>query len=220
MFVPAYIFLAGERSGAGLDHFTFVIPTSRCQTCFPKSEATNGCPARSKIWIAMADLFTPAEPPAQERNWMPIVIGLIAVLLVVGIIVVLTRSHGPTASQTNPYADKLHLSTPKLSAAENYVGGTVTYLDVNITNTGDRALVGADMKAVFKNTLDEVVQTETLPLRVLVENQMGGYPDLVDLGRSPIALGQTKTVRVTLEHISADWNRNYPEIQLVNLKLK
>ena len=167
MFVPAYIFLAGERSGAGLDHFTFVIPTSRCQTCFPKSEATNGCPARSKIWIAMADLFTPAEPPAQERNWMPIVIGLIAVLLVVGIIVVLTRSHGPTASQTNPYADKLHLSTPKLSAAENYVGGTVTYLDVNITNTGDRALVGADMKAVFKNTLDEVVQTETLPLRVL-----------------------------------------------------
>ena len=168
----------------------------------------------------MADLFTPAQPPAQERNWMPIVIGLVAVLLVVGIIVVLTRSHGPTASQTNPYADKLQLSTPKLSAAENYVGGTVTYLDVNITNTGDRALVGADLKAVFKNTLDEVVQTETLPLRVLVENQMGGYPDLVDLGRSPIGPAQTKTVRVTLEHISADWNRNYPEIQLVNLKLK
>ena len=126
----------------------------------------------------------------------------------------------PTGPQTNPYAAKLQLSNPKLSAAENYVGGTVTYLDVNITNTGDRALVGADMKAVFKNTLDQVVQTETLPLHVLVENQMGGYPDLVDLGRSPIAPGQTKTVRVTLEHISADWNRSYPEIELVNLKLK
>jgi hypothetical protein len=81
-------------------------------------------------------------------------------------------------------------------------------------------LVGADMKAVFKNTLDQVVQTETLPLHVLAENQMGGYPDLVDLGRSPIGPGQAKTVRMTLEHISADWNRNYPEIQLVNLKLK
>jgi hypothetical protein len=169
---------------------------------------------------AMADMFMPAQPPAQQRNWMPIAVGLIAVLLVIGIIVALTRRHAPTAPQTNPYAAKLQLSHPKLSAAENYVGGTVTYLDVNITNTGNRALVGADLKAVFKNTLDQVVQTETLPLHVLVENQMGGYPDLVDLGRLPIAPGQTKTVRVTLEHISADWNRSYPEIELVNLKLK
>ena len=168
----------------------------------------------------MAELFTPAQPPAQQRNWMPIVIGLIAVLVVVGVIIALTRSHGPTGPQTNPYAEKLPLSNPKLSAAENYVGGTVTYLDVSITNTGDKALVGADIHAVFKNTLDQVVQTETLPLHVLMQNQMGGYPDLVDLSRSPIGPGQTKTVRVTLEHISADWNQSYPAIELVNLKLK
>jgi hypothetical protein len=168
----------------------------------------------------MPDLFTPAQPPAQQRNWMPTIVGLIAVLAVVGIIIAFTRSHGPTLPQTDPYAAKLELTSPKLSAAENYVGGTVTYLDVSITNTGDRALVGAGMKAVFKNTLDQVVQTETLPLHVLAENQMGGYPDLVDLGRSPIGPGQAKTVRIALEHISADWNRSYPEIQLVNLKLK
>jgi hypothetical protein len=168
----------------------------------------------------MAELFTPTQPQAQRRNWMPIMIGLIAVLAIIGFIIVLTRHHGPTGPQTNPYAAKLPLSKTTLSAAENYVGGTVTYLDVNITNTGDRALAGADMKAVFKNSLDQVVQTETLPIHVLAENQMGGYPDLVDLGRSPIGPGQTKTVRVAIEHISADWNLNYPEIQLVNLKLK
>jgi hypothetical protein len=76
------------------------------------------------------------------------------------------------------------------------------------------------MKLVFKNSMDQVVQRETMPLHVLVENQMGGYPDLVDLSRSPIAPGQTKTVRMTLEHISADWNNGVPEMQLVNLKLK
>jgi hypothetical protein len=168
----------------------------------------------------MADLFTPAKQETQERNWVPIVIGLIAVLVVVGIITLVTRHHGETKPQVNPYAAKLQISNPKVSAAENYVGGTVTYLDADITNNGDKALAGADMKMVFKNTMDQIVQTETLPLHVLVQNQMGGYPDLVDLERSPIAPGQTKTVRLTLEHISADWNQSAPEMQLINLKLK
>ncbi len=168
----------------------------------------------------MSDLFTPTREETRERNWMPFAVGLVAVLVVIGVIALMSRSKAPTTTQVNPYAAKLQLSNPKLSAAENYVGGTVTYLDLSITNTGDQALVGADLYMVFKNTLNEVVQKETLPLHVLVDNQMGGYPDLVDLSRSPIGPGQTKTVRVTLEHISADWNQSFPEVQLTNLKLK
>lgn len=168
----------------------------------------------------MAELFTPPKQEKEGRNWAPFLIGLIAVVVVVGIIVVLSRHGGRNTATIDPYAAKLQISNPKLSAAENYVGGTVTYLDVDITNTGDKALVGAAMKLVFHNSLNEVVQTETIPLHVLVQNQMGGYPDLVDLSRAPIAPGQTKTVRMTLEHISADWNQTYPEMQLVDLKLK
>ncbi len=169
----------------------------------------------------MADPFSPAVQNTQEkRNWIPILIGLVAVLVVVGIIALLSRGGGKTETQTNPYAANLKLSDMKLSAAENYMGGTVTYLDVSITNTGNRTLVGAEIHAIFKNSLDQVVQTEILPLHVLVENQMGGYPDLVDLGRDPVGPGQTKTVRMTLEHISDDWNRATPEMQLVDLKLK
>src|SRR5271169_5435262 len=168
----------------------------------------------------MANLFSPAQTRTQARNWTPFIVGLVAVVIMVGIIVAVTRNKAQIPVQANPYAVNLQLSAPKMSAAENYVGGTVTYLDVNITNTGDKALVGAAMKLVFKNSLNEVVQNETLPLHVLIENQMAGYPDLMDLGRSPIAPGQTKTVRMTLEHISADWNQNYPEMQLTDLKLK
>ena len=168
----------------------------------------------------MADLFAPVERETQTRTWTPFLVGAVAVLIAIGIIAVVTRHKPATAPQIDPYVAKLQLSRLKLSAAENYVGGTVTYLDVDITNTGDKALAGAAMKLVFKNSMDQVVQTETLPVHVLVENKMGGYPDLVDLGRSPIAPGQTKTVRMTLEHISADWNQNYPEMQLADLKLK
>jgi hypothetical protein len=167
----------------------------------------------------MADLFT-ASKAERGRNRIPFVIGLLAVVVVIGIIVVTTRNPRPATARVNPYAAKLQISNPKLSAAENYVGGTVTYLDVTITNTGDKALAGGEMKLVFRNTLNEVVQTETLPLRVLVQDRMGGYPDLLDLGRSPIAPGESKTVRLTLEHISADWSQATPEMQLVSLRLK
>lgn len=155
-----------------------------------------------------------------NRNWSPIVIGLVVVLALVASFVAISRAPRRNEAQSNPYASNLKLSDMKLSAAENYVGGTVTYLDVNITNTGDKALTGAQMHAVFKNSMGQVVQTETLPLHVLVENQMAGYPDLVDLSRSPIPSGQSKTVRMTLEHISDDWDRNTPVMELVNLKLK
>ena len=169
----------------------------------------------------MSNSFSPAAQRSEEkRNWTPILVGMVAVLAIIAALLVLSRGAGKIEPQQNSYTGNLKLSDVKLSAAENYVGGTVTYLDVNIINTGDKALTGAQMHAVFKNSMGEVVQTETIPLHVLVENQMAGYPDLVDLSRDPIAPGQTKTLRMTLEHISSDWDQTAPEMQLINLKLK
>ena len=168
----------------------------------------------------MEQAFEPAPAPDQKRNWVPMLIGLVAVIVALGAILLLNRHKTPAVTEPNPYAQLLKLSDIKLSAAENYMGGTVTYLDFNITNTGDKMLVGADVHAEFKNTMGQIVQKETLPLHVLVENQLAGYPDLVDMSRATIGPGQTKTVRITLEHISEDWDQSYPQMELVDLKLK
>ena len=168
----------------------------------------------------MEEPYEPASSPDQKRNWVPALVGLIAIVVAVAAILFFGRQKTTTGTEPNPYAQQLNLSDIKLSAAENYMGGTVTYLDFNITNSGDRALVGADVHAEFKNSLGQIVQKETLPLHVLVENQLAGYPDLVDMGRAPIGPSQTKTVRITLEHISDDWDRSYPQMELVDLKLK
>lgn len=168
----------------------------------------------------MDQAYEPTPAPDQKRNWVPLLVGVAAVALTLLAIFFFTRQKASTGPQASDYAKNLQLSSIKLSAAENYMGGSVTYLDFNITNTGGRALVGADVHAEFKNTMDQIVQKETLPLHVLVENQLAGYPDLVDMSRAPIGPGQTKTVRITVEHISDDWNQSYPEMQLVNLKLK
>jgi len=168
----------------------------------------------------MEQAYEPAPAPGKERNWIPLIVGLVAVILAVGAILLFSRHKGPSGAESNPYAQQLQLSAIKLSAAENYMGGSVTYLDFNITNTGDRALLGAAVNAQFKNALGQVVQKETVPLHVLVENQLAGYPDLVDMSRAPILPAQTRTVRITIEHISSDWDQTAPTMELVNLKLK
>ena len=168
----------------------------------------------------MEQAYEPAPAPGKERNWIPLIVGLVAVILAVGAILLFSRHKGPSGAESNPYAQQLQLSAIKLSAAENYMGGSVTYLDFNITNTGDRALLGAAVNAQFKNAMGQIVQKETLPLHVLVENQLAGYPDLVDMSRAPILPAQTRTVRITIEHISSDWDQTAPTMELVNLKLK
>ena len=168
----------------------------------------------------MEQAYELAPSPDQKRNWIPLLVGLVAVVVAVGAILFFLRPKSQGGIEPNPYAEKLKLSDIKLSAAENYVGGTVTYLDFNITNTGDKSLMDADVKAQFKDSMGQVVQKETIPLHVLVENQLARYPDLVDMSRAPIGPGQTKTVRITLEHVSDAWNQSYPDMELVNLKLK
>ncbi len=168
----------------------------------------------------MSNSFSKAARREEKRNWAPFVIGLVAFAAIVAAVIVSSRVPAKIEPLASPYAASLKLSDVKLSAAENYVGGTVTYLDVNISNTGNQTLTGALMSAVFKNTMGQVVQTEKLPLHVLVENHMTGNPDLVDLSRDPIGPGQTKTVRMTLDHISADWDNNPPAMELTSLKLK
>jgi hypothetical protein len=156
----------------------------------------------------------------EQRNYIPMVAGLVVVVVIVGAMAFLGRSSGTTPTGVDPYAAKLQASDMKLSQADNFVGARVTYLDFTLANTGTQTLAGGQVEAIFKNTLGEVVQKETVSLRVLVPNQLAGYPDMLDLSIAPIAPGNSRTVRVTLEHVSGDWNQAAPDLRFVNLRLK
>ena len=59
----------------------------------------------------MAEIFTPAEQESRARNWTPFVVGLVAVVVVVGVIVVLAHRTGKTAQQVNPYVPNFKFPT-------------------------------------------------------------------------------------------------------------
>ena len=168
----------------------------------------------------MAEPF--AEPVAEEkqRNWIPTVIGLVLVVLIVAGIVLVGRDRTPATNLPDPYAQNLKVGDAKLSAADNFVGGTVTYLDIVVTNAGDKTITSGQVEATLRNTLNEVVQKEIVPIHVLRPNQLGGYPDLVDLSAAPLGPGKTETIRLTLEHVSGDWNQAAPDLRFLSLKIK
>jgi len=168
----------------------------------------------------MGGLIEPSALRTKESdsNLPPILLGVALVVIVVGAIALLTRGNPRGAATPHPYAANLKLSDLKMSAAENFVGASVTYIDGNVTNTGDKTVTHATVHVAFKNSLGEVAQAEDVPLHVLQTS--GPYPDAVDLSLSPLAPGLSKAFRVTFEHISSDWNQAYPDLQVTDVSVK
>jgi hypothetical protein len=66
--------------------------------------------------------------------------------------------------------------------------------------------------------MGQVAQVEDVPLFLL--DTSGPYPDTRDLSKAPLTAGQSKQFRLTFEHVSAEWNRAYPDIKVTDVSLK
>jgi len=164
--------------------------------------------------------FIEPSPATQERdsNRIPILVGMGLVIVVVGIIALFSRGQSKGSATPHPYAANLKISDLKMSAAENFVGATVTYLDGAVTNIGDKTVTHATVHVVFKDSLGQIAQAEDVPLHVL---QTGGpYPDAVDLNTSPLSPGQSKPFRLTFEHVTDEWNHEFPELRVMDDSLR
>jgi len=169
----------------------------------------------------MGGLIGPSPATEEARpdsNVRAIVLGVAAVVVVVGIVALLTRGSPKIPLAPHPYVSNLKLSDLKMSVAENFVGASVTYIDGTLINTGDKTITHAVVHVNFRNSMDQIAQAEDVPLRVLQTS--GPYPDAADLSVSPLAPGESKPFRLTFEHVSADWNHAYPELQVTDVSLK
>ena len=144
--------------------------------------------------------------------------GVVLVVIVVVIASLLLRTDSKIANAPPAYAANLKFSDMKMSAAENFVGATVTYLDGTVTNSGDKTVSHAVVSVSFKDSLGQIVQAEDVALRILQTS--GPYPEAVDLRAAPLAPAQSKPFRLTFEHVTADWNHEYPELRVTEVAAK
>jgi hypothetical protein len=171
---------------------------------------------------------TPAEPALfgtrnaqmEPRNWTPLIVGFALVLAVLALFAILGRGKKEVVKTADPYSPMLAVEQATVSQAENFVGATVTYIDLTVRNNGGRTVVGGVVQAVFRDSLGEAVQTETLPLRALVPHVLGGEDEAGDLAQAPLGPGQTRVLRLTVEHISSQWNQAQPDLEFRGLRFK
>src|ERR1700686_1889657 len=136
----------------------------------------------------MGGLIEPNINPTTEKETSaarPVLIGIIIVGVVVGVLALILRSEQPKPAAPPAYAANLKFSDLQTSAAQNFVGATVSYIDGTITNTGDKAVIHAVVQITFKDELGQTAQREELPIRVL---RTGGPNEKAgDLNLSPLA---------------------------------
>jgi Protein of unknown function (DUF2393) len=159
-------------------------------------------------------------PVTEERDSSRLIIGIAVFVVIAGALAAafLLRQPPQTAKTASPYIANVKLSDFKMSAAENFIGATVSYVDGSVTNTGDKTVTHAVVEVTFKDDMSQVAQREELPLRVLKTS--GAYPDAVDLSVAPLAPGQTEHFRLTFDSISAQWNRQYPDMRVTDVSVK
>jgi hypothetical protein len=154
----------------------------------------------------------------QESSLRPILIGIVIVGIVVGILAMILRGEQKKPTPPPAYAAHLKFVDLKTSAAQNFVGATVSYIDGAITNDGDMTVIHAVVQVTFKDEMGQTAQRDDLPIRVLRTG--GPYDEAVDLNFSPLAPGESKPFRLTFENISAQWNHAYPDLQITDVKTR
>jgi hypothetical protein len=169
----------------------------------------------------MGSLLQPSPATTgDDRNSsrLSIVLGIVLVVVVAVTGSLLLRTDAKIANPPHPYARNIKFSDLKMSAAENFVGSSVTYLDGTVTNTADKTVTRAVVSVNFKDSLAQIVQADDVPLRILQTS--GPYPDAVDLTLAPLAPAQSKPFRLTFEHVTADWNHEYPELKVTDVSVQ
>jgi hypothetical protein len=133
-----------------------------------------------------------------------ILIAAAAILALVASLALLRRSappegkHLPLDAEAKAYLSKITVSDARMSAAENFLGDTITYLDAEVTNQGSKTLRDVELRLEFVDTLDQVVLRDS------------AHP--VTLRTPPLEPGKTRTFQVSFDHLPADWNQAPPHI--------
>ena len=154
-----------------------------------------------------------------ERRRFPVAFlaGLVVVALLFGGFYLLTRvfsSHTaatavnlPFGAAEQAYAERVHFSDLHMSRSTNMIKQEFTYVTGTMTNDGVQSIRAMEVTVEFRDALNQII---------LRDSQFVIAPN----GDPPLNSGLSREFQVTLEHVPAEWNQEYPSIRVTGLILQ
>jgi len=168
---------------------------------------------------SLSSLTIGSSRDAEPRSVLPWIIAGVVVLLVVGGLLLAGRPKAPAnpggagLAPPDPYAAQLTISDVKMSESSNLSGGKLTYLDGEIANHGSQTLNGVTVQVAFYNALHQIGQKETMPLNLIRMSEP--YVDTEPMRMAPLKPGASAGFRLIFDHVTDDWDQQYPELRVI-----
>ncbi len=154
-----------------------------------------------------------------ERRRFPIAFlaGAIVMALLFGGFYLLTRILGsrdsaaavklPFGPAEQAYAERIHFNDLHMSRSTNMIKQEFTYVTGTMSNDGDRTIRAMEVTVEFRDALNQII---------LRDSQFVIAPN----GDPPLNAGLSREFQVTLEHVPAEWNQEYPSLRVTGLLLQ
>jgi hypothetical protein len=104
----------------------------------------------------------------------------------------------PITAEEKAYLSKISVSEARMSAAQNFLGDTVTYLNGKIANQGSRPVRDVELQLEYVDMIGQVVLRDSA--------------HAVSSRLPPLQPGETRAFQVSYDHMPADWNQAPPKI--------
>ena len=140
--------------------------------------------------------FLASQQTREATSWLPWIIAAAVVVVGLGVWIVVgartnpdTPSIGTGMAPADPYAASLPISGLQMSEADSFSGAKVTYIDGQITNTGNRTLTAITVQVGFHSDVGQYAQRLAVPLSLIRTRQP--YVDIEPVSSAPIEPGSS-----------------------------
>jgi hypothetical protein len=110
---------------------------------------------------------------------------------------------GPLSAEEAAYLSQISVTEARMSAARNYLGDTIIFLDAKVTNRGSRSVRDVQLQLEYVDTLGQVVLRD--------------FTHAVTTRMPPLEAGKTRDFRVSYDHMPADWNQAPPKVTVLRV---
>ncbi len=149
--------------------------------------------------------------PEERSNLKYILIASAAIVVIVATVIIVSRwrpASSPAAAALTPeqkaYLASIEFSGARMSAATNFLGQRVIYLDAEVANRGARAVKQVDLQTEFTDMLGQVI----------LRDQARIFPP----ASLPLKPGETRAFQLFFDRIPSDWNQAPPRMAALSVE--